>query len=183
MSTTTTTGDQSLQLTEDQSRANNALREQTYAIAFETFLERVADGLPLDTVCREYHTPIVPSRFRSWVYRDEKRKQAYMVAKAIGAEAIEDELLRISDGVKQDGSMSMDDVQRSTLRINTRKWLLGVWNRRRYGEVKHIEQTTTTRVDPSTMSKADLERAIMDSLGLGNDDGGSIFDGEGFPLG
>jgi hypothetical protein len=31
-------------------------------------------------------------------------------------------------------------VNRSTLRINTRKWLLGVWNRKRFGDVKQIEQ-------------------------------------------
>jgi hypothetical protein len=34
----------------------------------------------------------------------------------------------------------MEDVARSTLRVGTRKWLLGVFNRKRFGDVKQIEQ-------------------------------------------
>jgi hypothetical protein len=48
------------------------------------------------------------------------------------------EMLEIADA-----SDSLEDVARSTLRINTRKWLLGVWNRKRFGDVKQIEQNVT----------------------------------------
>jgi hypothetical protein len=56
-------------------------------------------------------------------------------AQAIGAQAVERDILAIADAKD-----SIEDVNRSTLRINTRKWLLGVWNRKRFGDVKQIEQ-------------------------------------------
>ena len=142
------------------------LEEQTFSIAYEIFLEQMASGLPLDQVCRELHLPISPAKFRAWVDRDRQRKAHYLLAKALGAEAVEDELMRISDGITKDGNASMNDVARDTLRIQTRKWLLQVWNRRKYGDVKHIEQTTTARVDPSALSTEELQRKIMAALGM-----------------
>lgn len=163
------------QLTPEERQAKLALQEQTFSIAFETFLEQIADGAPLDRVCREYHTPITTAQFRSWVYRDPKRKQAYMVAKAIGAEAVEDELIRISDGIKADGSASPEETNRSALRIKTRQWLLEVWNRNRYAPVTKIEQTMTTKRDYDNMSTDDLKRLVMEKLGVQGEESG-IFD-------
>jgi hypothetical protein len=168
-------------LSEEERRAVHALREQTFEIAFETVLEKVANGEPLDRILREYHTAILPSTFRAWVYRDQKRKNAYLVAKAIGAEAVEDELIRISDGVKDDGTASLDDVQRSALRIKTRQYLLQVWNRKRYGEVKQVNTTNTTTVDVANMTSEEINRRIMESLGVQLDPNGTdsaIFDND-----
>jgi hypothetical protein len=157
------------ELTPEERKAKFDLQEQTFAIAFETFLEQIADGAPLDRICREYHTPIVTSQFRAWVYRDTKRKQAYTVAKAIGAEAVEDELIRISDGLNADGTPSPEDTNRSMLRIKTRQWLLEVWNRSRYGPVTKIEQTTTTRHDVQSMTTEDLKRMVLEQLGIASE--------------
>ena len=163
------------QLTPEERSARLALQEQTYSIAFEVFLEQIADGAPLDRVCREYHTVIQPSSFRSWVYRDPRRKQAYMVAKAIGAEAVEDELIRIADGFDALGNPSPEETNRSALRIKTRQWLLEIWNPKRYAQVTKIESTTTTKHDISTMSTDDLRRLVMERLGM-NGEGSTIFD-------
>ena len=151
--------------------------EQTFAIAFETMLERVAGGYALDAAVREYHTPIDTTRFRTWVYRDNKRKSAYLMAKAVGAEAVEDQMLRIADGLDPDGNATIEDVARSTLKIGTRKWLLGVWNRKRYGDTKHVEQVTTSRFDVGSMSKDDLQHYILNSL-CGNAQTGFTFDSD-----
>lgn len=142
------------------------LERQTFGIAFEIALERLAEGLPMNAFCRSYHTPLSRARFLAWILRDEKRANAYHVALAIGAEAIEDDLIRIADGLDPDGNASPNDVQRSTLQINTRKWVLQVRNRRRYGDVKHIEQTTTTRMDVGTMSTSDIRERLLKSLGI-----------------
>ena len=142
------------------------LEQQSFEIAFESLLEQIVDGRSLEEFCREYHTRLSTSRFRTWIYRDQRRKQTYVGAKAVGAEAVEDELKRISDGINANGDASMDDVARATLRINTRKWLLQVWNRRRYGDVKQIEQTTTTRFDPSSLSTQELQEKLLRSLGM-----------------
>ena len=164
-----------VELTPEERQAKLALQEQTFSIAFETFLEKIADGAPLNRVCMEYHTSIVPSQFRSWVYRDTKRKQAYMVAKAIGAEAVEDELIRISDGIDALGNPSPEETNRSALRIKTRQWLLEIWNPKRYAQVTKIEQTTTTKHDVAAMSTDDLRRLVMERLGM-NSGGSMIFD-------
>ena len=163
------------ELSPEERQARLALQEQTYSIAFESFLEQIADGAPLNRVCLEYHTPIAPSQFRSWVYRDPKRKQAYMVAKAIGAEAVEDELIRISDGFDALGNPSPEETNRSALRIKTRQWLLEIWNPKRYAQVTKIEQTTTTKHDVQSMTTDDLKRLVMERLGH-NDGTSTIFE-------
>ena len=168
---TTNSLDDYVPLTPEQRAAQHALEQQTFEIAFESFLEKVSNGEPLEQSIREYHTTIDPARFRSWVYRDTARKQAYMVAKAIGADAVEDELLRIADGLDPSGNPSPNDVARSTLMITTRRWLLGVWNRKRYGDIKHIEQTTTSRMDVSNMTTDELKRMLLKEMGM--DMGGS----------
>ena len=152
------------------------LERQTFAIAFEFLLEHMTTGRSLEEFARTYHTPLVASRFRTWIFRDTRRKEAFYAAKAIGAEAIEEELTRIADGLDADGNPSPDDVARSTLRINVRKWILQVNNRRRYGDVKQIEQTTTTRFDPSTMSTSALQQKLFDALGIGTEDAADILD-------
>lgn len=143
------------------------LERQTFKIAFESLLEAVAGGLSLTTFAREYHTPLSAGRFRTWIYADNNRKAAYIAAKAVGAEAIEDELIRLSDGLAPDGSPSMSDVARNSLQIATRKWVLGVLNRRRYGDIKHIEQVTTTSVDISRLSTDDLRQRLLEQMGIG----------------
>ena len=156
----------------DQKKSIRELDIQTWTIAFETVLEQMADGLPFDAICREYHMPIQSSRFRTWIFANEKRRNAYMMAKAIGAEAMEDELVRIADGLAADGSPSPDDVARSNLKIETRKWIMKANNRKRYGDMKHIEQTTTTttNVDVKTLSTEELKRMILRSAGVDADD-------------
>jgi hypothetical protein len=148
-----------------------ALEKQDFEIAFETALESLADGIALSQFCAEYHTKLSPVRFRTWIFRDTRRKKLYEAAKAIGAEQVEDELIRISDGVKSDGTASMDDVARSTLRINTRKYLLQVWNRDKYGDVKRVD----TRIDQTVrtvdqLTAAELNEKIIDVLGINPDE-------------
>lgn len=147
-------------------------REQTFTIAFEHVLEKTSEGLTLTDILNEYHTPINPAQFRSWIYRDSDRKRAWMVAKAIWAEAMEDELVRIADGRNPDGTPSMTDVQRSQLMINTRKYLMQVHHRRKYGETKFVEQNTTSHstVDVSSMSREELRAMVLGSFGIGSDD-------------
>lgn len=142
------------------------LEKQTFEIAFESVLEHIVNGRTFESFCSSYHIPMLPARFRTWIYKDQRRRQQYTAAKAVGAEAIEDELIRIADGMLADGTASPDDVARSTLRINTRKWIMQISNRKRYGDVKHIEQTTTTRFDASSISTKELQERVLRSLGV-----------------
>jgi len=79
-----------------------------------------------------------PAHLLQWIMRDEGRKMRYYEAQAATAELVFDDTLRIADAAD-----SFEDVQRSTLKVNTRKWWLAVVNRKRFGDTKQIEQNVT----------------------------------------
>lgn len=137
------------------------LQLQTYGIAFEHVLQQVAAGTPLTTILREYHTPIDPSLFRTWIYKDESRKKAWLVAKALSAEVLEEDILRIADGLDPDGNPSPNDINRAQLQITTRKWLMQVNNKKRYGDTKYIETTSTLKTEYSNMTTEELKRVVL----------------------
>ena len=139
------------------------LQLQTYSIAFETMLQQVAAGTSLAQSLRDYHTPIDPSLFRAWIYKDDQRKKAWLVAKALSAEAMEDDIVRIADGLDPDGNPSMNDINRAQLQITTRKWLMQVNNKKRYGDTKFIE---TTHTNDQLLTTEQLEQRILERLGV-----------------
>lgn len=119
-------------------RMRTRIRNYVFEAIFERAMIHIAAGQPLRNFLQDDHRRPNMTEFIAWVYKDPNRRALYHEAKAIGAEIIEDDMMVISDA--QD---SAEDVARSTLRINTRKWLLGVWNRDRYGEKKTIDQNVT----------------------------------------
>lgn len=150
----------------DMSPEMRALELQTFDIAFESALEAAAAGTTLEQFAQSYHVRLNAPRFRTWIYQHTKRRNAWQAAKAVGAEQVEEDLIRIADGKLADGSPSLDDVARSTLQVNTRRWLLTIWNRERYGDVRKIEQTTTQRIDPGSLSTPELQRQLLEALGV-----------------
>jgi len=120
---------------------------------WEHILERISCGETLASICRDENMPD-EGRFRRWVFADPQRKQRYYDARLIGADKIEDSMLAIADAEDD----PMEDVQRSKLRIDSRKWLLGVWNRKRYAETKQID--VTHNVDISDAMREAEERVL-----------------------
>jgi hypothetical protein len=114
----------------------------TYEAMFETTLDYVQMGRPLSHIVRDDPRDINYAHYLNWIHKDPIRKQRYYTAQEIGAESVADELMHIADATD-----SLEDVARSTLRINTRKWLLGVWNRKRFGETKQLEVNNTTTIN------------------------------------
>ncbi len=105
------------------------LMEKQYEIAFEHVLIQMAGGTKMKDAVNEYHTDIDPDKFRVWIWADKKRKRRYYDAKEIGAEAIEEETIDIADA-KND---TLEDVQRSKLRVDTRLKIIGHRDRKRFG--------------------------------------------------
>lgn len=129
-----------------------------YPALFERALEGIMQGKPLSQAVEEYPLAVDYSDMLAWIHRDEERRTRYYDAQAVGAEVVADEMIAISDA-----SDSIEDVQRSTLRINTRKWLLGVWNRKRFGDVKQIEQNVTIDM-VGAMNEARLRASRRDAI-------------------
>ena len=97
-------------------------------------IDRVASGETIKAICADDYMPKYEELLR-YIHGSEERRDEYYKAREAGALLIEEQMLDIADAVDNE----MEDVQRSALRINTRKWLLGVWNRKRYGENKQID--------------------------------------------
>ncbi len=121
---------------------NNIMRrrfeEQTFAAVFDDILEHVESGQPLKSFAEMRPLEFNYRRCISWIMRDETRKNRYYEAQEIGAEIVSHQILGIADA-----SDSLEDVARSTLRINSRKWLMGVWSRKRFGDIKQVDQNIT----------------------------------------
>jgi hypothetical protein len=109
---------------------------------WEQFLDWIRGGGTLTSYCRENHNAPDAGRLRRWIHADPKRLDEYYEADAIGSGHVEDEMIDIADGMSDPYGMP-SDVQRDALRINTRKWLLSVKNRARYGEKKQIDVGVT----------------------------------------
>jgi hypothetical protein len=119
-----------------QLRQSNELA--TFEACFNRTLETVASGQSLKAALEDYPLAVDYHRFLRWIHKDETRKAQYFEAQAVCGEAIFNEMIDIADA-----DDSIEDVQRSTLRINTRKWWLSVINRKRFGETRQIEQNIT----------------------------------------
>lgn len=101
----------------------------------EEVMDRVRDGQTLTSICEDtYYMPDV-KKLRRYIHANPELLAEYRHNQEIGAEKVEDEMIEIADAEHN----SLEDVQRSTLKINTRKWLLGIWNRSRYGDTKQID--------------------------------------------
>lgn len=122
-------------------RARRELELVAYEAVFERALVDIASGQPLTSTIESDYRDINYQRMLAWIHKDEGRRARYYEAQEIGAEVVASQMLVIADA-----DDLLEDVQRSTLRINTRKWLLGVWNRKRFGEVKQIEQNVTVNL-------------------------------------
>ena len=105
-----------------------------YEQMFERVIEQVYRGRSLRDLLEDDYRVISYEDFLKWVKRDPMRHERFKEAQESRTEFIAGEILEIADAED-----SIEDVQRSKLKIDTRKWLMGAWNKKRYGEVKQVE--------------------------------------------
>ena len=122
--------------TDTQSRVElrKEIEEKRYEIMFDRLLMKLEQGINLKEILRDDQREIDYEKLRRWIHKDPMRKARYYEAQELGTEIIAAELLDIADGVD-----TMEDVQRSKLRIEARQFLIKTWNRKRYGDVKTLE--------------------------------------------
>jgi hypothetical protein len=153
------------------------LTNQFYETLFEHAMERLAAGTPLPDIINEYHTATDIAKFRAWIYKDPTRKSRYESAQELFADALVDDMLRIADGVD-----SLEDVQRTALRLQHRKWIASCLNRRRYGDSKQVEitenKTTNIRMILEKRERQLLGEVIDGEFTVGDDRGALIGSGE-----
>lgn len=124
----------SLPTTRQATPTNREIMYMQFEYMFDHVLEQLAGGKTikhtLDKDPRGYESAV----YIDWIKKDPQRTSRYENAQLLFAEQLGAEIIEISDAED-----SAEDVQRSKLRIDSRKWLMGVYNKRRYGETKTIE--------------------------------------------
>ena len=107
--------------------------------------ERMCNGESLRAICDPDSMPNRATVFR-WLGKDQKFRDQYAHAREEQADSIFDECLQIADDATNDYMTTQDadgatgyklngeHVQRSKLRIDTRKWMAGKMRPKKYGE-------------------------------------------------
>ncbi len=114
----------------------------TEALAAE-ICRRLAEGETLRAICRDKAMPDKATVLR-WLADKKKAdfRDQYTHAREMQADALFDEALEIADyasddwAVDKDGKKTLDHehVQRSRLRVDTRKWLMARMAPKKYGD-------------------------------------------------
>lgn len=107
--------------------------------AFESIMDKVSSGWDLSAVLREDFRQFDYGLFIRWMNRDPERKRQYEEAKELRTDYLDGKMMRHALGQNDDGTPSIEDVQRSKLVVETIKWRMAADNRRRYGDSKSIE--------------------------------------------
>lgn len=109
-------------------------------------LERLAEGRSLRAICNDSDVPVTPAAVRKAVLTNTGFGTQYVRARDLGLDAMAEEILEIADNssgdwvqkVNKDGSVEWvfnhENVQRSRLRCDTRKWYLSKLAPKRYGD-------------------------------------------------
>jgi hypothetical protein len=127
------------------------MAKSTYTTAIATSIcEKLIEGMSLRQICELPGMPNKATVLR-WL-ADEKRaifRDQYARAREMQAEAMADEILEISDDGRNDWMeiqgkegdtvgwrVNGEAVQRSKLRVDSRKWLMSKMLPKKYGETK-----------------------------------------------
>ena len=134
----------------------------------------LAEGKSLRTVCRAEHLPCVATVF-NWFRTKEGFLEQYTRAKEESADALTDEMLDIADDGTNDWSkqqlgedgpeievLNKEHIQRSRLRIETRKWLASKLKPKKYGDKVTTEHTGNLGL--TDMSEETLDAKLAELL-------------------
>jgi len=99
----------------------------------------------LKTICEEIESAPTAKTFWQWMEHDSELGERYARAKQAQLEVLADQIVDLADTericekvtIKADGSREvviLDQVERTKVQIDSRKWLLAKLNPKKYGE-------------------------------------------------
>ena len=109
---------------------------------FLDIIQQIELGRSIKNILDGDDYPITRSTFYNWLNENPDRIELYKKATEIRADGIFDDMLEISDDRSKDyyldvngnRQQSMVAVNRSRLQLDTRKWVLGRMNPKKYSE-------------------------------------------------
>jgi hypothetical protein len=137
-----------------------ALLHVEYDQIFERVIEDIYRGHSLQSLIQGDTRVVSYEDFLRWIKRDPQRHERFKEAQEARTEFLAGEILHIADGIESIDPNSNDTVNRDKLRIDTRKWLMGAHNRKRYGETKQIELGGTISI---TEALAQAQARVIES--------------------
>lgn len=105
-----------------------------YEFIFMRAINNIAHGGSLSQVLKDDYRNIDFNDFYRWIKKNPERSQLFSEAQEMRTEFMAGEVIEIADA-----DDSLEDVQRSRLRIETRWKLMAAHNRKKYGEIKTVE--------------------------------------------
>ena len=106
----------------------------------------------LESICKELESAPTARTVYTWLTQDDDFLQRYARAKEQQLQVLADQMVELSDQdricekvtIKADGSREvviLDQVERTKLQIETRKWLLAKLNPKKYGDKQQVEHS------------------------------------------
>lgn len=111
----------------------------------DTVCARLSEGESMRTIALDSHMPALSTLFK-WLREHKEFSEQYARAKQESADAMAEEIMDIADDGRNDWvekerkdgttfvALDSEHVQRSRLRIDTRKWLMAKMKPKKYGE-------------------------------------------------
>ena len=143
----------------------------------DAICERLAKGESLRSICRDEDMPSRDAVF-DWIEKFPEFSDQYAKARDVGIDNMADECLTIADDgtndwvekFDKDGAsagymLNTEHVQRSRLRVDTRKWYLSKLAPKRYGE--RLEVTGAGGKDLIPESDSEIARRLLFMLTAG----------------
>ncbi len=139
-----------------------------------TICSRLAGGESLRSICRDDTMPSL-STVMGWLFDGEHEEfsQQYARAREVQAEVLADELADIADDRSNDFTKDKDGkavvdhehIQRSRLRVDTRKWIASKLLPKRYGDKLQHTGEGGGPVNVKDLSTTELARRLIFLLG------------------
>lgn len=152
---------------------------------------RMAEGETLRQICRDKHLPARSTVYR-WLSKNPAFADQYALAREALVAAWADEIIDIADDgttdyvtkVGRNGAeyeaVDQEHIQRSRLRVDTRRWLLSKLNPGQYGDHMEVEHTGGVEHRHHITDDEKIRRLalfLLDSPG-----GSTVIDGEASPV-
>jgi len=154
-------------------------RPKTYTASLgDLICSHIAQGKSLARICREHESLPSPRTVYNWLREYPEFLRNYEISKSDQADYLAEEILDIADNGTNDWvAVSGDDdaikayklngenIQRSRLRVDARKWIASKLKPKRYGDWTRSEILASVNVnDISQMSMEELDRKLEEIL-------------------